>query len=784
MKGNLKYQFIDETSAKSFWSSHKDQMIENAKGLVLTDEKLSIQGTELHYRAVVEGKEQTGSIDLAEVWIPGAIGWQHPIPLLLHKDYVKAIVDVVDKYANNAKHTISFAKTGVISQFNIASQFVEYFCLNGHIHLSHITKKHIEGLKSVLKRGGIPSMLNIPQRLESFIDKLIEEDNLEPYLRRDDRSKNAKVKGIQIPKLAKAIGCVSLANQVPKSIYRKIYHHLQEKGVTVRQEFGQKGIETGGQPSQKSFGNWFSIWNQFAKLDTADQLQIVPFPEPYKLSKDLGKQAGRTGNLDVEDVVNLLGSSHQWLYEISSILISLVKQVCREKDKLLSDGVSEDYIQRTLLPEFVGKSSKARELEKMLSIEIHKTSLDSSRSNPNAYSLTEIITMLVSSCYVALQTYNCRRQAEIQDPVIGVQEDLFICKSKKLNWYQACLYNEKNNERRWYTLNNSSTKAIQILSKLKKAWNGTHAEGLFVVPNFTISQNGHFNHYKFNFNKGKDSRISGNMFLKLALGTSDIPTGSQTFRCIYAIIYHYQFKNADLLALCHQMGHVDPDNTTVYVTEPAARDQHEQLHHKVKLTKNEKTESTIAIQEENKALEKVIEEVGIEATANDILTLLMGTEEMAGKYTAYLKRVYRVLQKSVSFNKITNENYGSDFDDLSPEDKSEVMAKMLDEKGHKHRPKPHATCHRRKGEAKKHAEPCEPIKCAGCPYQEVKQAQLNIMIDDLIELKTIQSDISKLPIERFRANEDIANLSKLIEVHERSMERSKTLFIKGVSNGK
>lgn len=274
------------------------------------------------------------------------------------------------------------------------------------------------------------------------------------------------------------------------------------------------------------------------------------------------------------------------------------------------------------------------------------------------------------------------------------------------------------------------------------------------------------------------------MFLKLTLGTSDIPTGSQTFRRIYAIIYHYQFKNADLLALCHQMGHVDPDNTTVYVTEPAARDQHEQLHHKVKLTKNEKTESTIAIQEENKALEKVIEEVGIEATANDILTLLMGTEEMAGKYTAYLKRVYRVLQKSVSFNKITNENYGSDFDDLSPEDKSEVMAKMLDEKGHKHRPKPHATCHRRKGEAKKHAEPCEPIKCAGCPYQEVKQAQLNIMIDDLIELKTIQSDISKLPIERFRANEDIANLSKLIEVHERSMERSKTLFIKGVSNGK
>ena len=107
------------------------------------------------------------------------------------------------------------------------------------------------------------------------------------------------------------------------------------------------------------------------------------------------------------------------------------------------------------------------------------------------------------------------------------------------------------------------------------------------------------------------------------------------------------------------------------------------------------------------------------------------------------------------------------------------MAKVLDARGHKHRPKPHATCHRKSGEAKKHKGPCEPIKCAGCPYQEVKKVQLDIMKDDLKELKANQYNFSILLIERMRDKEQINNLTILIEGHERSMNKNESLFSSG-----
>jgi hypothetical protein len=154
----------------------------------------------------------------------------------------------------------------------------------------------------------------------------------------------------------------------------------------------------------------------------------------------------------------------------------------------------------------------------------------------------------------------------------------------------------------------------------------------------------------------------------------------------------------------------------------------------------------------------------------------MGTEKMAGKYTAYLKKVYRVLQNSIRFNSYTSDAYGKEFVDLTPEEKSGEMAKVLDARGHKHRPKPHASCHRKSGEAKKHKEPCEPTKCSGCPYQEVKKVQLDIMKDDLAELKTKQSNLLILPIERIRDKEQITNLTILIEGYERSMRKNESLF--------
>ena len=778
MPTNINYKFLNVSEMEEISDSFTDQVTENAKELelIVSDEKLSIDGTILKYHSVVESTRQEGSIDLANIWLPGAPGWEHPVPLLLYPNLSKAIIEVVDKYACNASHTPTFAKTGLPSQFNVASQFVEWACLNGHFQLQEISKKRFIEFNNKISEGGINTILDLPTRIDQFIDNLIVNDELDSFLIKDGDTENSAVTSLRVSLIAKSIGSVSLENQVSNDFYKKVYEYLQSNDIKVNKKFANKGGVFPTQASESSLGNWFSTWNRFANIDNSDHLPFVPFPKPSYLAKKLGKVSSRTNNLEIEHVIKLLGTSHKWLYEYSPKIISIVKDIKKEKDRLLKDGANTRYIAETLIPQFIEQSAKVKKLEKQLSINIHKTSLTSSKNTDEDLSITEIITLLMSACYLILQTYNARRQAEIQDPRIGVQEEYFRCKSKKYNWYQACFYNEKHGERRWYTLNNGSAKALKCLIDLKNAWEGENAEGLFNVPTFRLTEEGNFKHYKYHFNKGKGSKITGNAFLKMAIGDASNDIGSHMFRRIYAIIYHYQYKNADLLALCFQMGHVDPTQTMIYVTDPNSRELHEQLHHKVKLTKNENAESTIAIKEENKALDKVIDEVGVETTSKDLLNLMMGTEKMAGKYTSYLKKVYRVLQRSVKFGSYIDKKYGHNFNKLSQKEQSDEMANVLHKKGHKHNPKPHATCHKKSGDIKIKKAPCEPLKCKGCPYQEVRSIQLKIMTDDLLDLKKQQSDFRSLPIQKLRAKEQVKKLTSLIENYQRSMAKSQAIF--------
>jgi hypothetical protein len=785
MLNNVQYQFLDADQPEKIISEHQDLLVENAKQLAVTDEKLALEGTVLKFWAVIEGAKanesvkQEGAVDLKNIWIPGAAGWQHPVPILLFPDYAKVLIEIVDIYANNAKHTPTFVKTGLMSQLTVTAQFIEYMCLHGHLRLRSVPKTQISEMLDSLKQGGIPVALQLHDRVTKFIDRLIENEELDSFLIGSGDTPHSSVSSLRVSLLAQHIGSVSLENQVPRSTYEKVADYLESIGRKVSKNFSTKGAPTPSQPSAKSLNNWFGTWNRFAKLDSQDQMQFIPFPNPYNLSNKIGKTPGRTKNLDLEEVIALLGGAHKWIFEYAPVVISIVKEVTNLKDQLLSEGWRPRTLTEIRFPEYLSNSKKIKKLEKLTGIEIHKSSLTSSPTTSDKFSVTEICTLLMTACYVVLQTYNARRQAEIQSQLTGVTEEHFRSVDKKLNWYQANFYNEKNGNRRWYTLNNGSTQAIQHLINLKKAWNtNENLEGLFMVPNFRLNDDGSFGHYKYQFNKGKQSKITGNAFLTLMLGEQP-DTKSHPFRRIYAVIYHYQYKNADLLALCHQLGHIDPSHTMVYVTEPQAREVHEQLHHKVKFTKDEAAESTIAIKEENKALDKLIEEVGVEATAKDIAGLLMGSEEMAGKYPAYLKKVYRILQRSVKFNNLTHEKFGKDFNDLSIAEKSESMAEVLESRGHKHRPKAHATCHRRQDDSNENEAPCEPIKCSGCPYQELKRTQLTIMKQDLDILLTKQSDFSLLPIERLRAKSDVSNLSILIEHHERTMERSKTLFAEG-----
>lgn len=698
--------FLRLDQLREFEDAQLDRLLETASSLQIDDDKLEIVGTKLLFRCTVEGIYDESEIDLAEIWVPGSAGFEHPVPLLLYPHHAQTAISRVNSFAQGVKPTISFTRASGPSVFNNTIKFIEWGLLNDHYLLESISHQDIKQLCKDLKLGGIPQMLQIPQRLDAYWNSI---QNDTQAIKNIVHMDPWGVFALNANRLTKMIGASSIQNMVPRRLYQKIDTILRTEGFKISSKFNKQGAKELHQPAQKTLNTLFGQWNELARLEEGDRLRVFPFNNPYQLSIELGRPPGRTRNLHAAQVVQLLGASHLWLHKASPLIIKVVHDLKAAINTKLCRRHNEEYIYNQVL----ATSTALDELEQLTGIKVHRGSANRiTNTKGDIWTLVDCITALMSACFIVLQTYNARREAEIQNPIIGITKpEHFRCADEGNNWYQACFFNAKHGGRYWYTLNRGSTKALQVLFDLKKAWDTNETDGLFNVPKFSLDLNYNIQSYKFSYNHGKESRISGNRFLQLVLGDeADSARGSHVFRRIYAIIYHYQYENRELLSLCHQLGHIDPDTTEVYVTEPAARDQHELLQHKVKLTSVEKTEAATTIKEENKALNTLIEAVDVEKTAQDILALLMGTKSMAGRYPAYLKRVFKVLSKSIKLNQQFMKHYQAGFVELSPEQQSEEMTKIVYKRGHRNHPKPHNTCHRDPSIQRTHDAPCEPLE--------------------------------------------------------------------------
>lgn len=764
-----------------FEESLSDRIIDTASHLFVDDEKLELKGTEIHFYSNIEGHQYHSIQDLADIWVPGSGGFEHPVPLLLYPHHAQTIVKAVDTFAQGVGHTPSFTKDGAPSVLSNAIKFIEWSLLNDHYQLQSISERDIKQLCKDMSNGGVPNLLQIPQRLDNLWNSIYSDiEQVKAILTEPNRE--SEYKSLKISSIKKLIGTSSLEGMIPNNLYKLIAQQLKSAGVKVHNSFNNKGIMRLEQPSAKTLNTLFGQWNALARQEEGDSIPFLPFKNAYQLSNKLGKPKGRTKTLSVDLVIRLLGEAHLWVYKASPLIIKAVKDLADLRYTKLEKMKAKDvrpYIRNTLYPKQMTSSKTLDDLENIIGLKVYRGGPNGKVTTDDTWTLTECITALMSACYVILQIYNARRQSEISDPVIGISKKIhFRCADEEHGWYQACFYNEKHGGRYWYTLNKSSTKALQTLFDLSDAWNRKGHEGLFNIPRFNIDTHYNMSAFKYHYNKGKDSNYTGDKFLERALGENiESVKGSHIFRRIYAIIYHYQYENSELLALCHQLGHVDPEVTEVYVTDPAARDTHEQIQNKVNQPQTDATSSAILIKEENKALNKVIQEVDIEKTAADILTLLMGTQSMAGRYPAYLKRVFKILRRSVKFNQQVQKEHQATFAELSPQLQCEEMAKVIYKRGHRSQPKPHNTCHRNPEITRSHKAPCDPLQCKGCAFQDVKQTHLDIMKDDLIQLREIAANRHEhMPLERMQALEQAKNLEHVIAQHERTIQSNSSLF--------
>jgi hypothetical protein len=776
-----KVKILSREEVEFFESTISDQLADIASELAVEDEKLSITGTILNFSSVIEGNSCSIDYDLADFWVPGSGGFEHPVPLILYQHHIKTAINALDVFAQGVGHTPSFTKGGATRFIKNLIKFIEWSLLHGHVQLKTISPSDIDSFCNDIKKGGISEVLKLTERLNILWENIKDDIGLVKEILTEPTKKYG-YRSINVTVIEKMIGSTSLQGMIPNSFYQLVGRKLRSYCVKVIDDFETKGVMAGQKPSAKTLNTLFGQWNSLARMDGEDEIPFLPFKDPYRLSNQLGKPRGRTKNLGTEQVIKLLRESNLWLHKISPLIIKVVKEISSLRAKQLDGKTQKEtkhYIVNSLYPEKMASSKELNTMEEILEIKISRKHPSNIEEDGDKWTFTDCITALMSACFVVLQIYNARRQAEISDPIIGVsKEEHFRCKDQESSWYQANFYHEKDGGRNWHTINKSSTKALQVLFDLKNSWGGHNHAGLFIIPRFNINANNEMSAFKYSFNKGKDSRYTGNNFLDRALDSDvDLVKGSHIFRRIYAIIYHYQYEHTDLLALCYQLGHIDPEVTEIYVTDLAARETHESLQNKVKLNQSEESSSVLLIKTENKALDKIIKEVDTEKTASDILELMMGTNIMAGRYPTFLKRIFKILQKSVKFNQKIQKNYQTTFDELSIENQSIEVAKIVSDRGHINRPKPHSNCHRSPDKAKAHDGPCDPIECRGCAYQDVKQSHLDIMKEDLQNLKEIANNGQDyMIIERMQATEQAKNLDHVITQHERTMLRNGSLF--------
>ncbi|MBA6416384.1 hypothetical protein H4J50_10190 [Colwellia sp. 6M3] len=776
---NIKLLSLEEVNL--FERDTFNRIAETASKLSVDDEKLALKETVLHFSSTVEGHTYTIEQDLAGIWVPGSGGFEHPVPLLLYPHHAKTIVNAIDIYAQGVGHTPSFTKGGATSVMSNIIKFIEWALLKDHYQLGTISKSDIKSFCNEMKKGGIPNLLQLPNRFDILWENIKNDIELIKIILTEPTKKYG-YRSLNLSLIKKMIGTSSLQGMVPNKFYKLVGHELRSSGISVIDYFEGKGTMGLSQPSAKTLNTLFGQWNSLSRVDGGDSISFFPFKDPYSLSNKLGKPTGRTKNIGTEQVIKLLGEASLWLNKASPLIIKAVKEITdlrNEKGQGKNRYQRNRYIIDTLYPKRMAESQSLNDIEKTMGFEISRDGPRTKETNSEKWTLTECITALMSACFIILQIYNARRQAEISDPIIGIaKEEHFHCKYNEFGWYQAEFYNEKQGGRYWHTINKSSTQALKVLFELKKSWDSHGHNGLFNIPRFNIDAKNNMSALKYQFNKGKDSSYTGNKFLERALGDDvGLAKGTHIFRRIYAIIYHYQYEHRDLLALCHQLGHIDPEVTEVYVTDPVARNTHETLQKKVKLNQPEETSSAILVKAENKALDKIIQEVDTEKTASDILDLMMGTKSMAGRYPSFLKRVFKILHKSVKFNEHMKKKHKATFSKLTPNNQSLEMAKIISERGHKNQPKPHSSCHRQPNKPKSHDAPCDPLQCKGCAYQDVKKSHLDIMKEDLMHLRAVANNGEDyMPLERMQATEQANNIEHVVTQHERTMQHNDSLF--------
>lgn len=708
-------------------------------------------------------------IDLSKIFLPPTVAQPGVVRLSDNPLHVCTVLAAADRRISEAKDEAPPTRA-ITRQVYLIRHTLDWLRERGIYHLSDAKISDIKEMMSQFAVGGWSLALSLEARWERALEDFRGDEIKDAFHFRSTRN-GTKIEGLKRPFWNERLGW---GGNPPLTERAKTRIETIAKGWQFTEGWQARRNADNQPPSSLVLRNTIGWINDLAALPgTVDKLPQRVWGSTAGSTKRLAKkQSTSTRNLGVDDAIKLMTSALHLLYDVSPLLLTLLKQHRSAFPALKGES------RRTWLSQ-----SKARmRLEEVLGRKIlYWNWMETTTSRDKALSVNELVSAVQGACGIVLAAMNARRQREICDARRGVRVGDLAVLDESLGLFQCNFYIEKTyRDRHRFYVNRASADALRCLEALKKvsvpATQNSRSPSLFSC--YRIASEGGptvDSHFAFTHDPGRTRSLSS--FFRVAFGThSEAPeVSAHMFRRFYAILYFHQYEHAELRALRQHLRHLDVAMTRVYVTDPSSRPVAEQI--KAKFNKNRFNVASEALQksleETASELDDALAEMSGEKLFDAVTSILKG-EPTAGGFSRIVRKLYRQTQSRVVI------------DATGSETPAEKIVQLLEVHGYKVKPMHHGQCHapdsRRllKGACQKDGilarENATPSLCNACAFHFNNQSYVENLKEDLIILERERHDFMLTPLQQARASFDFENLSKVIVLTERQMSVNSTVI--------
>lgn len=697
-------------------------------------------------------------IDLKECWLPPTLWAPHGMRLADREDLVEAIASAVRVYIVRAGESKS---TGLVvrSIVTALAKVFEYGWLNHCYRTSDWSCDVANRLLGKLVDGGWAAALQLDERVNVWMEQATI-DEIDALVNGSGRLAEERLRE-----------CLktNCSTREFDQIYEKVLRTRTRRTTKAR-----KNAATSSRGMSASLLRQTMSWINLLADIPSGGLQFTPFENIFRTAHKLGRPLGRTGNISPGEVGKLLAESFAWVYEHSAPIVALLDEMA---DALGPDSVG---MARQTIQEVAERSQSRLAIEAALGMKV-VCSKGRVVSVPTV-THQELAHATFDACFLVIAFMNARRADEIQHQLFGIHYDALSVFDERLNLYTCEFYFEKYRKgygRRF--VNQCTVDAVIVLKRLsdvavkvRKAFrlqntgegSAPRERKISQAPQLTLTRLAAPSWFSFTATTNGKSRL---IFDRAFGDKTNWALRPHMLRRAYALIHHYRYEDADLLALSQQLDHSGIYSTTVYLTDASVPDSRVPLEMYGRLTAQEKKMMEL----EQRSVQLELEAVHREKLFNFVEAVIGATDKSSGGFSRLIRKYHARLALRVDYSRLEQKR------------QAEKLTESILVRGHKLRPFRHGDCGAADVAGRRGLGACyddevgrlnrahaEPIVCHKCPYHRATTGHLTGLRAELTRMETHLALVGPGTLMAKTQEREVENLKVVIRYHESVIGRS------------